>query len=238
MDQSLQFLPRRSDTAAGNMATDQCLLDLAEQMESVRFRHYDWTGPAFTFGRLQRWTEVARLAATLIEAGCTGVRRPSGGGLVDHRADWTYALVVPPASHWFRSPAIVLYRLVHHALAEALGAVGVAASVHEGQPDSRRSGSCFARPEQLDLVRPDTDEKLGGAALRRSRSGLLLQGSICSIEFQGPGTLRSKLASAAAEALARRLDLPIKTPSFPTLPDAAYRLLVERFQSTHWNRNR
>ena len=47
-------------------------------------RFYAWLEPAATFGYFQRFAEVERM--TLLRP---LLRRPTGGGLVPHAADWT-----------------------------------------------------------------------------------------------------------------------------------------------------
>ena len=50
----LEILPERSGRAAENMAIDFLLLRHYPRPEVARFRHYDWHGPAFTFGYSQK----------------------------------------------------------------------------------------------------------------------------------------------------------------------------------------
>ena len=49
----LHWLPNRAAVAAENMATDFLLLRRYPEV-AVRFRHYDWHRPAFTFGYSQK----------------------------------------------------------------------------------------------------------------------------------------------------------------------------------------
>src|SRR6267154_2201779 len=91
-----------------------------------RFRHYGWRGPAFTFGYSQKIAFVRESLASA-EAPFELCRRATGGGIVDHRDDWTYALVIPRGHPLEELRASQSYRAVHEALAEALRALGVPA---------------------------------------------------------------------------------------------------------------
>ncbi len=171
-----RFLP-----AARNMAVDTILLEEADRIGKVILRFYGWREPAFTFGYSQRWEAVAE---ALGETSATCVRRLTGGGVVDHRADLTYALIVPPSNPNCRLAAPVLYKAIHEALGCGLAAAGVAAALAPcpkgcGDPTPRGlSLACFSAPEADDVIRPDTGQKLAGAAMKRNRKGLLVQGSI------------------------------------------------------------
>jgi lipoate-protein ligase A len=103
------------------------------------------------------------------------VRRPTGGGLVPHDADWTYSLVVPPAHPWYTLRAPDSYERVHAWIRDAFALLGVptelAAAGRTPQP-----GQCFVGHERSDVLWHG--RKLAGAAQRRNQSGLLIQGSV------------------------------------------------------------
>ena len=85
----LDILPARLAGAAENMATDFLLLKRypADRTSHARFRHYGWHRPAFTFGYSQKIAYVrSQLPTDITPELC---RRPTGGGVVDHRNDWT-----------------------------------------------------------------------------------------------------------------------------------------------------
>ncbi len=85
----LHALPVRTAGAAENMALDFLLLQRYPAPAAVRFRHYEWRTAAFTFGLSQR---IDYVRAHLPPGGTFDLcRRPTGGGVVDHRNDWTYA---------------------------------------------------------------------------------------------------------------------------------------------------
>ncbi|MEX2043722.1 MAG: lipoate--protein ligase family protein, partial [Opitutus sp.] len=181
----LHVLPVRSGGAAGNMALDFLLLQRYPDAAQPRFRHYGWQRPAVTFGYAQKVAFVrGQLPAMAGEAGVPLdlCRRPTGGGIVDHRDDWTYALVIPRGHPLEEVRASESYRVVHEALAVALRAQGVRAATKQRTDDDAEepagAGVCFQRAEISDLVHEGTGVKIAGAAQKRNKRGLLLQGSV------------------------------------------------------------
>jgi lipoate-protein ligase A len=172
----LWLLPYRVDTAAENMALDWLMLENFPEPESVRLRFYGWTKPAFTFGYGQKWAEARAASETTTEL----IRRPTGGGLVDHRHDWTYALVIPASHPLAQARACDSYRVVHEALSAALNTMGVKNHLQPTCPPSAKKNFsiCFRQPERFDLVRTDTGQKIAGAAQKRTRTDMLLQGTV------------------------------------------------------------
>ncbi|MDI1248147.1 MAG: lipoate--protein ligase family protein [Lacunisphaera sp.] len=173
----LHLLPIRTAGAAENMALDFLLLQRYPDAAAPRFRHYEWRGPAFTFGYSQKIGFVrANLPAGEAFDLC---RRPTGGGIVDHRNDWTYALVLPRGHPLYDERAPQSYRIVHECLAAALVAGGQPAAVKQVcDPCETGPGICFQRAELYDVINPRTGAKIAGAAQKRNKHGLLFQGSI------------------------------------------------------------
>ncbi|HEY9154885.1 MAG TPA: lipoate--protein ligase family protein, partial [Opitutaceae bacterium] len=125
----LDVLPQRSAGAAENMATDFMLLQRYPETGYARFRAYGWHRPAFTFGYSQK---IAFVRSQLPpDERLELCRRPTGGGVVDHRNDWTYALVIPRGHDVEATPAIESYRLVHAAIADALRKQGQEADLKQ-----------------------------------------------------------------------------------------------------------
>lgn len=161
------------DTAndpARNMAVDEALLSRANATGAPVLRTYGWTEPAATFGYFQHHDEIAS-ATTLRPL----IRRPTGGGLVPHAADWTYAWVVPAGHDWWRLRAEESYRRMHEWIRDALNRSAFSTELatccrHE------IPGQCFKGYEKHDVLRGGL--KIAGAAQRRNRAGLLIQGSI------------------------------------------------------------
>lgn len=153
-----------------NMGWDETLLLRVAQLGAPVLRFYGWTEPAATFGYFQRIAEIESWTPLRLL-----IRRPTGGGLVPHDSDWTYSFAVPPGHWWFKLRAEESYRRLHEWLRDAFAGVQLATELAPCC-DKQLPGRCFAGPEKFDLVAHGA--KLAGAAQRRTRDGLLIQGSI------------------------------------------------------------
>lgn len=250
---NLHVLPVRTAAAAENMAQDFLLLQRYPAADAPRFRHYEWRRPACTFGYSQKIGFVrANLPPNESFDLC---RRPTGGGIVDHRNDWTYALVLPRGHALYDERAAQSYRIVHEALAAALVALDQPAAVKmqcdQGQScgsdlgrDSNGSrasslpqetpipGVCFQRAELYDVTNPATGAKIAGAAQKRNKHGLLFQGSI---EKSAVGAVDWDDFSARFVAgLARTLGVEAQATPWPDLDEGEVEGLVEQYASPEW----
>jgi lipoate-protein ligase A len=282
-------LPNAFGDAATNMAIDTALLESLPTGLAV-FRHYGWTEPAATFGYAQAYASVVSELASCSHA--TLVRRLTGGGIVDHRNDWTYALILHAVLPAASIPATALYEHLHRAIAQTLGGLGLETRLapcpklcdnphppraldarkvktgasripdpasripypasripdpasHIPDPASRipdpasripdPASQCFVTPAANDVIRVD-GRKIAGAAMKRNRDGLLIQGSLDrgalpeNFDFI---TFQAQLI----EALATALELPIGTlEDFrPLFQGGRIEKQKQRFASDEWN---
>jgi len=162
-------------SAAMNMAIDEALLETATA-PTIRF--YGWRSPALSFGYFGKFSDVAIHAAER-----DLVRRWTGGGIVFHGEDLTYSIVIPASDPAFEESSIAIYEKIHRALAHALNGVGkhaeLAGSTRYADRTPQRGipgNNCFANPVRADVMMKGS--KIAGAAQRRTRRGLLQQGSI------------------------------------------------------------
>ena len=155
---------------AFNMAMDEALLESAARLGQPSLRFYGWAEPAASFGYFQKFTEIEQ--ATLLRP---LIRRPTGGGLVPHDADWTYSIAFPPGHEWYLLRAEESYRRVHEWIQVAFAKLGVPTEL---APCRKKSvpGQCFVGYEKHDLLWQG--RKIAGAAQRRNKLGLLIQGSV------------------------------------------------------------
>lgn len=173
----MDVLPRQAADAVANMAADLMLLEFYPAPAQIRFRAYAWSAPAYTFGVSQAWAKYR----AQVPARYPLVRRCTGGGLVSHLDDWTFALVIPPAHPLFKADAMASYAAVHEALLQALlrqGQPVKLAPMPSGTRDFQSPDDCSRRAEPNDLVRSDDGRKVAGAAQKRTRQGLLIEGYI------------------------------------------------------------
>lgn len=230
----LHLLPARSAGAAENMATDLLLLQRYPGTGAARFRHYGWHRPAFTFGYSQKLDFIrTQLPPGDVVELC---RRPTGGGLVDHRDDWTYSLVIPRGHPVEERPATHSYRLVHEAVTAALQAQGVPARLQVAAPEREGAGPagvCFQRAEVADIVHGVTGAKIAGAAQKRNKHGLLFQGSLWR-PAAGPGVDWEGFGAGFAAVLAEALAIPAEASPWPELNEDELAGLTERYASSEW----
>jgi lipoyl(octanoyl) transferase len=183
-------------SAAMNMSIDEVLLETAV-VPTVRF--YRWRSPALSFGYFGRFSHVAIYASER-----DLVRRWTGGGIVLHGDDLAYSIVIPASDSVFHESSIVIYEKIHRALAGALNGVGEHAVVagdvdaFELRVGTRAAASgtgynCFANPVRADVMMDG--RKIAGAAQRRTRRGLLQQGSIQGV------AVKTDLAQKFSQAL-------------------------------------
>ncbi|MGJ8652345.1 MAG: lipoate--protein ligase family protein [Opitutaceae bacterium] len=173
-------LPNAFSDAATNMAIDSALLNTLPEGLAV-FRHYGWTEPAITFGYTQRHRQVQ----AVVDQELTLCRRLTGGGIVDHRNDWTYALILNTAVAAAKRPANDLYARVHQAIQNALSSQAIDTQLapcprkcnEAPEAPSASASQCFVTPAASDVLLP-SGQKVAGAAMKRTRNGLLIQGSI------------------------------------------------------------
>ncbi len=244
---ALELLPSRSAGAAENMAVDFLLLQRYPQAAAPRFRRYGWHRPAFTFGYSQKIAFVRAQVAALTgdpEARPELCRRQTGGGVVDHREDWTYALVIPRGHPLEELRAVESYRLIHEALAAALAAQGVPAEVKracEPPPegaDCTPGGVCFQRAELYDVVNRLSGAKLAGAAQKRNKHGLLFQGSLWQPAVGPTAVDWDRFEADFAAGLAAALGTETQPVPWPEFHEDEVVGLTERYSSPEWNEQR
>lgn len=213
--------------SAENMAWDEALLAAVPRLGQPVLRFYGWTEPAATFGYFQKIAEVQRMTKLR-----PLIRRPTGGGLVPHDEDWTYSLAFPAGDPWHQFKAVESYRRVHEWIQAAFTRAGLATEL---APCCRKEvpGQCFIGAEQFDVLWQG--RKIAGAAQRRTRDGLLIQGSI-----QPPaGSSRCEFEKAFCDAARLLWDVEWRAlEADAVLTDRVAELVREKYSRKDYNERR
>ncbi len=199
------------------MAVDEWLLENAVE---PLLRIYQWGGDWASVGYFGKIDE-ARQAISQVD----WVRRWTGGGMVDHRADWTYSLVVPHGEKLAAIRGAESYRWIHAALAGVLAGEGTAVRLSDGHEETG-AALCFENPVSHDPIGVG-GRKLAGAGQRRTRHGLLHQGSAAMACGAGDSLKRAQNMAAALSECWELCDFQID-------PDAITQKTTARYGNERW----
>ena len=214
LDELLVYDDGEPRAAALNMAVDEALLESAA---APTLRFYRWRGPALSFGYFGAYADVAdqRDAREI-------VRRWTGGGVVPHGDDRTYSVIIPASHPFFAHSSLAIYSSLHEAIRTALEANGIEATL-ASSVSPKVSENCFANAVRADVL--SEGRKIAGAAHRRSRLGLLHQGSI----------QKAKLPPRFADDLARALcDRFERRPLSRAVLDRAATIAQAKYGTVEW----
>ncbi len=216
MTETWDFLHSPPAGAAWNMALDEALLHSAAKRGRPLLRVYAWEKSSVSFGYFQKFP------APLAERHDV-VRRPTGGGVVYHTQDTTYTVVVPPAHGLYAMKTADAYCALHKAVAAAFESRPV---LHEAMLQSPQGQyECFQKPVRGDVVLDG--RKLAGGAQRRTKSGLLHQGSIAAKLSAG------QLQRGFQAILGVEFETYVVADSERA---AAEKLVREKYGTASWNR--
>lgn len=201
------------------MAVDESLL---REVKAPVLRLYNWSGAAQSIGYFQQCKEAIH--------GVPFVRRYTGGGLVDHRRDQTYTVVLPRNHEWMALPTQESYSRIHEGVLATLKKMGIAARLAPCC-DEVESAACFQKAVKYDITDPQ-GRKLAGAAQRRTREGLLHQGSVLLPDPSRNEEFYRLLPQAMGEKLEFDWDLSTLTE---VESKRASILEKERYLTAAWN---
>lgn len=242
-------------SGADNMARDHALARELRTGTGV-LRLYGWSRPTVSFGRNEPARGLYDPTAADRE-GVAFVRRPSGGRVVLHDDELTYAVAAPLRAWGGLRGA---YRAINEGLVAALERLGVPAELagpsEEGEAPLT-AGPCFQHPAEGEVVA--RARKLVGSAQARVGRALLQHGSVLLSGSQDPlarigpeataeagappttlGSLlesvpeRSVVARTLVEGLQEVLGGRWERDELTGLEEETARALRERYASTEW----
>ena len=208
----------RDETARGGpeqMALDEAMFEDAKRPV---LRVYRWDEQTVSFGYSQSFAAVKERYPSL-----PTVRRWTGGGVVEHGADWTFSLIVPSREKLAKARPEDAYRSIHSQVATVLNELGYSARLAE-LGDCAEGMSCFSSPVLHDVIGPDRRKFCGGAQ-RRTRRGFLHQGSIQNLRL--PADLGLRLVSVMA------VESRAFSPGLATL-DRTRELIARKYSTIAW----
>ena len=150
-----------------------------------------------------------------------------------HDRDWTYSVAFPTTHEWYSTAAVESYRRIHDWIRSAFARLDVtvqlAPTAIKAQP-----GQCFVGCERFDVLW--RGRKIAGAAQRRRRDGLLIQGSVQPVD----GAMR-RAEWEKAMCLVGEADRGITWESMPrdkALEERAGELSTFKYSQEAFNRKR
>ena len=214
-----------------NMAVDELLLERSEFLQGrILLRIYGWDRPSISIGYSQKYCAVSA------ERGYAIVRRPTGGGIVYHDRDITYTVVVP-AMHPIESlDRIESYHVFHRAVLRAMSAFGKKGKLADSAVHvaDRATMKCFVTPTKYDVI--CENHKMAGSAQRRTKKGILHQGSI-SLEVSGGD--KGRLSEELIKGFAAEFNVEFENFTVPEVfASEAEKLSSAKFATDEWNKSK
>lgn len=198
------------------MAIDEALLQNAR---TPILRFYRWSEPSVSFGYFGKVAEAREFAGDRAL-----VRRWTGGGIVPHGDDLTYSIIIPKSDPVFAESSMLIYERVHGALRDVFNGVGTRVDLMTNSTViDRRCPICFANPVAADVI--EDGRKIAGAAQRKTRKGLLHQGSIQRED------LGEEFRAALGQALSGNV---LQEGGEKTAPLEVERLAARKYATPEW----
>lgn len=241
-------------TAQWNMAVDEALLNGFSDGDLPILRLYGWE-PALSLGRFSSMHKSVD-RERLEKEGVSYVRRMTGGGVLVHGGDLSYALILPRELLKERGVK-ESYRYLCRFLICLYEKLGKSAHfAGDLQLEGGRSEVCLAGNEAYDIV--IEGRKMGGNAQRHTRQALFQHGTVpMSVDesrfrplflqesgLQGAATLQrlgcevayEELAGLLKEAFSETFEVYF-APGTLSAPEeqSAKALLVSKYTQERWN---
>jgi lipoate-protein ligase A len=206
------------------MATDEWMLLQTDKCSSFGFRVYQMAETC-TIGRNQKFDLIKERT----EAHKTLVRRPTGGGTVFHGDDLIYTLTIPSQHALYELKLGDLYNEIHSLVNRVFKYFSLEAELYE-ECVKTLPDFCFDSPNRFDLLSCENGAKLGGSAIKKSKKGILIQGSL-AVDFQV-----ELFAEQFLKEMMETFDLEsIKTPRENPRMCCHWRDFCNQFTSDYWN---
>lgn len=170
-------------------------------------RFYQWKTPSLTYGYFTKPEEGIDVEKAL-KAGFDMGRRPTGGGVLFHTHDLAFSVLIPKDHPLLTSNTLHNYLLINEMVKNAVS-MSLPCEASLLVQCQKNSSFCMAQPTIYDVM--VGDKKVGGAAQRRTKTGLLHQGTLCLRE-PCPETLSPLLKDPTLFAAMQKVSFPLNVP--------------------------
>jgi len=241
MTPPIRCLRFESASGASLMAADEVMLNAAADAGVASLRFYIWAEPTVTLGYFQPAAERV--------PGLPWARRSTGGAMLVHHHELTYALALPAGPSWQPKEESWICRM-HHIIQDVILKHGKRTeAVVCGQERKLGDRLCFLHQTPGDVLAEG--HKVVGSAQRKSHGALLQHGGILLRRSEHapelPGILEllglefnpKELANRIAAAFAASTGFEVTWAEW-TKQDHAQRerLIAEKYGSDAWNEKR
>jgi lipoate---protein ligase len=177
-----QILDTGIAAAERNMQLDAIFLESLNSFQHGILHFYDWMGDSATYGY---FTDPFKFLNPqgVQKHNLQLAKRPTGGGIIFHQFDLAFSFLMPAGHPGFSVNTLQNYEYVNQIVAQALkrfsGSNLLPELLVEETVISNLNSKhfCMAKPTIYDVM--IDGRKIGGGAQRRTKHGLLHQGSIC-----------------------------------------------------------
>ncbi len=176
-----EILESGPTSATSLMERDRELLALLGERERPLLHLYEWEGPSATYGHFITPEHFFNQEACL-QRGLQLAKRPTGGGITFHTSDLAFSLLIPASHPLVSANTLDNYSLVNSLILDAIRSMRSLPSpltLMEKAIIPRSASAerfCLATPTIYDILLEG--KKVGGAAQRRTKNGILHQGTI------------------------------------------------------------
>lgn len=166
-------------SAASHMARDSSLLDSLSNEPSCLLHFYEWQAPSATYGYFCRPEQLLNMRFCQ-EYPLELAKRPTGGGITFHQFDLAFSVLLTANHPRYCLNTLESYCSIHSVLLRVIARFQNTPSEllqQDPMPLTSCCGHfCMAKPTIYDLV--ICGRKVAGGAQRRTKKGILHQGTI------------------------------------------------------------
>lgn len=211
-------------SSAEQMAMDEWMLLQTDRLNAVGFRVYHMEETC-TIGRNQRLDLIKERTNDCKVL----VRRPTGGGTVFHGNDLIYSLTIPTSHELYDLKLGDLYYEIHAVINRVFAYFSLGAELFD-ECVKQLPDFCFDSPNRFDLLSLEDGKKLGGSAIKKSKKGILIQGSL-AVDLESELFAKQFLETMKEAFSLEMIEAPRENPRMC----CHWRDFCKQFTSDEWN---